>query len=99
MTIEKKFDKIHRPIKFLVVNNARMFTKPEYWDRVVAVFITGHTWQFNSLQWNTLQELFQHCKGCYFYFNGDVIPQNVQQWNIEIVELDIYRRFKDVEIV
>ena len=76
-----------------------MFTKPEYWDRVVAVFITGHTWQFNSYQWNTPQELFQHCKGYYFYFNGDVIPQHVQQWNVERVELDRNRRFKDVEIV
>ena len=99
VTIEKKFDKIHRPIRFLVVNNTRMFTKPEYWDRVVAVFTTGHTWQFNSYQWNTPQELFQHCKGYYFYFNGDVIPQHVQQWNVERVELDRNRRFKDVEIV
>lgn len=99
VTIEKKFDKIHKPIRFLVVNNTRMFTKPEYWDRVVAVFTTGHVWQFNNYQWNTPQELFQHCKGYYFYFNGDAIPQHVQQWNVEKVELDRNRRFKDVEIV
>ncbi|KAK5780354.1 Cdc73p PWA37_002685 [Arxiozyma heterogenica] len=99
VTIEKKFDKINKTIRFLVVNNTRMFTKPEYWDRVVAVFTTGHIWQFNNYQWNTPQELFQHCKGYYFYFNGDVIPQHVQQWNVERVELDRNRRFKDVEIV
>lgn len=99
VTIEKKFDKIHKPIRFLVVNNTRMFTKPEYWDRVVAVFTTGHVWQFNNYQWNTPQELFQHCKGYYFYFNGEEVPQHVQQWNVQRVELDRNRRFKDVEIV
>lgn len=99
VTIEKKFDKIYKPIRFLVVNNTRMFTKPEYWDRVVAVFTTGHVWQFNNYQWNTPQELFQHCKGYYFYFNGEEVPQHVQQWNVQRVELDRNRRFKDVEIV
>lgn len=99
VTLEKKFDKIHKPIRFLVVNNTRMFTKPEYWDRVVAVFTTGHAWQFNNYQWNTPQALFQHCKGYYFYFNGEEVPQHVQQWNVQRVELDRNRRFKDVEIV
>ncbi|CAG60851.1 uncharacterized protein GVI51_J04345 [Nakaseomyces glabratus] len=99
ITVEKKFDRISRPIKFIVVNNTRMFTKPEYWDRVVAVFTTGHTWQFNNYQWNTPQELFQHCKGYYFHFTGDSVPQNVQQWNVDKVELDKTKRFKDVEVV
>ncbi|KAL3231487.1 Cell division control protein 73 [Nakaseomyces bracarensis] len=97
--VEKKFDRISKPIKFIIVNNTRMFTKPEYWDRVVAVFTTGHAWQFNNYQWNTPQELFQHCKGYYFHFTGDVVPQHVQQWNVDRVELDKSKRFKDVEVV
>ncbi|CCF56012.1 hypothetical protein KAFR_0A05770 [Kazachstania africana CBS 2517] len=99
VTIEKKFDRITRPIRFIVVNNTRMFTKPEYWDRVVAIFTTGHSWQFNSYQWNTPQELFQRCKGYYFYFNGDEVPQHVQQWNVQRMALDKNKRFKDVEVV
>ncbi|EDO18695.1 hypothetical protein Kpol_1055p51 [Vanderwaltozyma polyspora DSM 70294] len=99
ITIEKKFDRISRPIRFMVVNNTRMFTKPEYWDRVVAIFTTGHAWQFNNYQWNTPQELFQHCKGYYFHFSGDSIPQTVQQWNVQKVEIDKNKRFKDVEVV
>ncbi|CCK69063.1 Cdc73p KNAG_0B06350 [Huiozyma naganishii CBS 8797] len=99
ITVEKKFDRLERPIKFIVVNNTRMFTKPEYWDRVVAVFTTGHSWQFNNYQWNTPQELFQHCKGYYFHFSGEEVPQHVQQWNVQRVELDKSQRFKDVEIV
>lgn len=99
VTIEKKFDGLSRPIRFLIVNNTRMFTKPEYWDRVVAVVTTGHTWQFNNYQWNTPQQLFQHCKGYYFHFTGDGVPQHVQQWNVQPVELDKNRRFKDIEVV
>ncbi|CAB4256186.1 similar to Saccharomyces cerevisiae YLR418C CDC73 Component of the Paf1p complex [Maudiozyma barnettii] len=99
VTVEKKFEKISRPIRFLIVNNTRMFTKPEYWDRVVAVFTTGHTWQFSNYQWNTAQDLFQHCNGYYFHFNGDEVPQHVQQWNVQRIALDKHQRFKDVEVV
>lgn len=99
VTVEKKFDNISRPVRFMIVNNIRMFTKPEYWDRIVAVFTTGHEWQFNNYQWNTPHELFQHCKGYYFHFTGDTIPQTVQQWNVQKVEIDKNRRFKDVEVV
>lgn len=98
VTIEKKLERISKPIRFIVVDNTRMFTKPEYWDRVVAVFTTGHTWQFNNYQWNTPQELFQHCKGYYFHFVGDSIPSHVQQWNVDKIELEKYKRFKDVEV-
>ncbi|SMN22702.1 similar to Saccharomyces cerevisiae YLR418C CDC73 Component of the Paf1p complex [Maudiozyma saulgeensis] len=99
ITVEKKFTKISRPIRFLIVNNTRMFTKPEYWDRVVAVFTTGHAWQFANYQWNTPQNLFQHCNGYYFHFNGDEVPQHVQQWNVQKIGLDKHQRFKDVEVV
>lgn len=98
VTVEKKFDRLARPVRFMIVNNTRMFTKPEYWDRVVAVVTMGHTWQFNNYQWNTPQELFQHCKGYYFHFTGDAVPQHVQQWNVQKIELDKSKRFKDVEV-
>ncbi|QLQ82452.1 hypothetical protein HG537_0H02140 [Torulaspora globosa] len=98
LTVEKKLDRLSKPIKFIVVNNTRMFTKPEYWDRVVAVITMGHTWQFNHYQWNTPQELFQHCKGYFFHFAGDTVPQHVQQWNVQQVELDKSKRFKDIEV-
>lgn len=99
ITIEKKFNKINRPIKFIVVNNTRMFTKPEYWDRVVAVFTTGHEWQFNNYQWSKPQDLFKRCKGYYFHFNTDEVPKNVKQWNVEPIPVDKNVRFRDLEIV
>ncbi|CCE61869.1 hypothetical protein TPHA_0B01970 [Tetrapisispora phaffii CBS 4417] len=99
VTVEKKLDGLSRPIRFLIVNNTRMFTKPEYWERVVAVFTTGHEWQFNNYQWSKPQDLFQHTKGYYFHFTGDTVPPNVQKWNVQKVEIDRNKRFKDVEVV
>ena len=65
ITVVKKLDRFAKPVKFLIANNTRLFTKPEYWDRVVAVFTTGHAWQFNNYQWSNPSELFQRCKGYY----------------------------------
>ncbi|SCU97606.1 LAFA_0G12266g1_1 [Lachancea sp. 'fantastica'] len=98
-TVTKKLDRFNRPIKFLIASNTRLFTKPEYWDRVVAVFTTGHAWQFNNYQWSNPSELFQRCKGYYFYFAGDVVPKHVEQWNVQRVELDKNKRFRDVEVL
>lgn len=99
VTVVKKFDRISKPIKFLIVNNTKLFTQPEYWNRVVAVFTTGHEWQFSSYQWSEPAELFQHCKGFYFHFSGDIIPKNAERWNVQKIELDKNKRFKDVEVL
>ncbi|CEP61634.1 Cdc73p LALA0_S03e07316g [Lachancea lanzarotensis] len=98
-TVTKKLDRFAKPVKFLIASNTRLFTKPEYWDRVVAVFTTGHAWQFNNYQWSDPSELFQRCKGYYFYFAGDVVPKHVEQWNVQRVELDKNKRFRDVEVL
>ncbi|SCU90303.1 LAME_0E07954g1_1 [Lachancea meyersii CBS 8951] len=98
-SVTKKLDRFARPVKFLIASNTRLFTKPEYWDRVVAVFTTGHAWQFNNYQWSDPSELFQRCKGYYFYFAGDIVPKHVEQWNVQRVELDKNKRFRDVEVL
>lgn len=98
VTAVKKFDRISRSIKFLIVNNTKLFTQPEYWDRVVAVFTTGHEWQFSNYQWSNPAELFQHCKGFYFHFAGDLVPKTAEQWNVQKVQLDKNKRFRDIEV-
>ncbi|AGO12447.1 AaceriAER095Wp [[Ashbya] aceris (nom. inval.)] len=98
-TVVKKLDRISRPVKFVIVNNTRLFTKPEYWNRVVAIFTTGHEWQFKNYQWSNPTDLFQRCKGYYFHFAGDVIPKTVNQWNVQKLELEKNKRIKDLEVL
>ncbi|KAG7698717.1 hypothetical protein KL930_001495 [Ogataea haglerorum] len=89
----KRFD---RRLKFLVVSNVeKFFTKPEYWDRVVAVFTTGQEWQFKNYKYNQPSLLFQKVKGFYLYYNGDPIPDKIQQWNVQPIGIERTQRFKD----
>ncbi|KAL8826851.1 MAG: hypothetical protein Q9170_007249, partial [Blastenia crenularia] len=37
----------HRPLRFILVDTPEQF-RPDYWNRVVAVFTTGQTWQFKG---------------------------------------------------
>ena len=68
-----------RPTKFIVVDGTTNF-KPEYWNRLVAVFTTGQTWQFKSYKWSSPPELFKHATGVYIGWRGDDIPSQVKGW-------------------
>lgn len=92
----KKFGK---KIKFVVVSNVeKFFVKPEYWDRVVAVFTTGQEWQFKNYKINQPNLLFQKVKGFYVDYSGDVIPNNIKNWNVQVISLDRNQRFKDRQV-
>lgn len=97
--IRRDSKKFKRVIKFVVVKNVEnFFVKPEYWDRVVAVFTTGQEWQFKKYKINDPNELFQKVKGFYVNYNGDIVPNNVKRWNVEIISLDRNQRFRDRQI-
>lgn len=86
-------------LTYVVVDSHEKLTKPEYWDRVVAVFTTGQEWQFKSYRWADPNQLFHRVKGFCLVFNGDPIPPAVPKWNVEVVTIDRTQRFKDREIV
>lgn len=97
--IMRQSKRFNKKIKFVAVNNVeKFFVKPEYWDRVVAVFTTGQEWQFKNYKINQPNLLFQKVKGFYVNYNGDVVPQNIKNWNVEIISLDRNQRFKDRQI-
>lgn len=99
LKITRNSKKFNRKIKFLIVNNVeKFFIKPEYWDRVVAVFTTGQEWQFKNYRTNKPNLLFQKIKGFYINYNGDVVPENIKNWNVQVISLDRNQRFKDRQI-
>ncbi|QPG74711.1 hypothetical protein FOA43_002044 [Brettanomyces nanus] len=86
----------NKKIKFVVVNDVdKFFTKPEHWDRVVAVFTTGQQWQFKNYRDSKPNALFQKVKGFYVHYNGDPIPESIETWNLEVISIERSRRFKD----
>ncbi|SGZ53983.1 CIC11C00000002152 [Sungouiella intermedia] len=84
----------------MVVDNVDLFTKPEYWDRVVAVFTTGHAWQFAKYKYSKPEILFQKYPGFFVSYHGDVIPKQISDWNVSVVQVDRgEKRFRDKMIV
>ncbi|SPN97558.1 related to DNA-directed RNA polymerase II accessory protein [Cephalotrichum gorgonifer] len=97
-----------RPVRFILVEGPEQF-KPEYWNRVVAVFTTGQAWQFKSYKWTAPPELFKHVLGVYVGWRGDKVPDTVVGWGHRIVTCAVDRwregsgvegaRFRDKEVV
>ncbi|KAI9756695.1 MAG: accessory factor associated with RNA polymerase II [Lichina confinis] len=68
-----------RPLRFILVDTPEQF-KPDYWQRVVAVFTTGQTWQFKSYKWQHPTDLFRNVLGIYVGWRGDDLPNLVKGW-------------------
>lgn len=98
-----------RPTKFIVVDGTTNF-KPEYWNRLVAVFTTGQTWQFKSYKWSSPPELFKHATGVYIGWRGEDVPAQVKGWGRGVENFAVERwdekngmhgggRWRDREVV
>jgi parafibromin len=96
-----------RLTRFILVEGPEQF-KPEYWNRVVAVFTTGQTWQFKNYKWSNPNELFKHTLGIYVGWRDDQPPDNVRGWGHRVVSTGVDRwrgeghedtRFRDKEVV
>ncbi|QUC19986.1 uncharacterized protein UV8b_04227 [Ustilaginoidea virens] len=98
----------NRPMRFILVEGSEVF-KPEYWNRVVAVFTTGQTWQFKNYKWSSPNELFKHTLGIYVGWRGDQVPESIRGWGHRVLSTGIDRwrggdgadasRFRDKEVV
>jgi parafibromin len=87
--------------RFILVDDPSNF-RPDYWNRVVAVFTTGQTWQFKSYKWTNPAELFSHALGVYVGWSGEVIPETVKGWGRQVLSVQIDKgpnRWRDREVV
>jgi parafibromin len=90
-----------KPLRFILVDDPSSF-RPDYWDRVVAVFTTGQTWQFKNYKWQQPAELFSHALGIYVGWKGEVVPDTVKGWGRGVMVAQIDKgtaRWRDREVV
>lgn len=86
--------------QIMVVDNVDMFSKPDYWDRVIAIFTTGQAWQFSKYKYSQPDRLFQKYAGFYFGYLGEAAPQQIKNWNVTEIKVDRGdKRFRDKMIV
>ncbi|TKA31436.1 hypothetical protein B0A50_02283 [Salinomyces thailandicus] len=90
-----------KPIRFILVDDPSTF-RPDYWERLVAVFTTGQTWQFKQYKWTQPAELFSHALGVYVGWKGETIPDSVKGWGRGVMVAQIDKggqRWRDREVV
>ncbi|KAL4880420.1 CDC73-domain-containing protein [Aspergillus karnatakaensis] len=98
-----------KPTRFILVDSTANF-KPDYWQRLVAVFTTGQTWQFKSYKWSSPPELFKHATGVYVGWRGEDVPRDVKGWGRGVRSFSVERwddkggvqgtgRWRDREVV
>lgn len=98
-----------KPTRFILVDSTANF-RPDYWNRLVAVFTTGQTWQFKSYKWTSPPELFKHATGIYVGWRGEDVPREVRGWGRGVQSFAVERwdekggvhgagRWRDREVV
>lgn len=81
-----KFSIEGNPTSYLVVDNVQIMSKDD-WERVVAVFTFGATWQFQNYAWKNPTDLFANTCGFYFHHKGVAPHPNIQKWNVRSLVL------------
>ena len=71
----------------LIDDIQRLNERPDYWDRVVAVFVSGQTWQFKGWKWTAPVDIFQNCLGIHLMFADSEMNPNIQSWNCKILKV------------
>ncbi|CCC06874.1 hypothetical protein SMACR_00900 [Sordaria macrospora] len=78
----------NRPMRFILVEGPEQF-KPEYWNRVVAVFTTGQSWQFKNYRWSQPTDLFRHVLGIYVGWRGEQPPESVRSFGHRVLATSV----------
>jgi parafibromin len=69
-------------VEYELVDNPRKLQTREEWERVVAVLVLGHAWQFKDWpgKYSNPVDLFAKTFGFYVGMEGDKIPSDLEGW-------------------
>ncbi|KAK0568455.1 accessory factor associated with RNA polymerase II [Tilletia horrida] len=71
----------------------------DVWNRVVAVFTTGQTWQFKSYKYKDPRELFKHAMGVNVRYSNENLMPIIRDWNITQLQIEPSKRHTDKQLV
>ncbi|WFD42181.1 accessory factor associated with RNA polymerase II [Malassezia psittaci] len=69
------------------------------WNRVIAVFTTGQSWQFKTYRWKDPRDLFKNAMGVYVRWNNEAPNPQVRDWNVTDLQVDRTKRHTDKQLV
>lgn len=82
-------------ITYDIIDNPTTRLKKDDWDRVVAVIAQGASWQFKGWRYSDPVELFSRAFGFYVGYEGAMVPEELQGWNVKLGKLSRDRRGLD----
>lgn len=85
-------------VPYEVVDSTTKFTSAD-WERVIAIFTIGKTWQFKAYPYKDerIADMFQkHC-GIYLRLGSEKIPQDtIAKWKVNIINVSKSHRHSDL---
>jgi len=85
-------------MKYCVVDSVDRFQESE-WNKVVAVFTCGASWQFKGWKWSNPTELFSKIRGFYLQYQDDILKEPVKDWNVKVLKVEKNKRHHDIQTV
>ncbi|KAL7538767.1 hypothetical protein ACHAWF_006210, partial [Thalassiosira exigua] len=82
-------------VSYDVIDNPATRLRGKEWDRVVAVFCQGASWQFKGWRHPDPVELFSRTFGFYVGLEGAAVPEELRGWNVKIGRVSRDRRGSD----
>ncbi|XP_001176791.2 parafibromin [Strongylocentrotus purpuratus] len=84
-------------VPYRVIDTVTKLTRAD-WDRVVAVFVQGPTWQFKGwpyMNGNNPVDIFARIRGFHLKYDNLKIDPNVKKWNVHVMDLSRSKRHLD----
>jgi len=82
--LERKKANINTGVRYQIMDNvAKMSSKD--WNRVIAVFALGASWQFKNWQWSAPVEIFSRVRGFYLHYEDEAIPDTIRSWDVKVL--------------
>lgn len=77
-----------------MLDNVNRFGSKD-WERVVAVIVSGATWQFKGWKWKFPVETFNKVLGVHAFLHGTELKAAVKTWNVKMVPIHPDKRHLD----
>ena len=79
---------------YQLIDNGTRLTSAE-WERVVAVFAQGATWQFKGWKREAPVDIFSRSLGVHLMYDDERPSKNVMAWNVRILKISKSKRHLD----
>lgn len=82
-------------VPYRVIDDPRKL-RDEEWDRIVAVFVQGPSWQFKGWKYNqNPTEIFTRICAFHLKFDEQPLDKNISGWSVKILSLSQQKRHLD----